>query len=202
MSIIDFQNDIDGIFMLKQDQTWIKDVAVGQTKGFIRIKAPLQFRGLTPNVLEVWPFPPFGMKLRKISYREAGSPEDTWTHLDLSYLPNYNTSTQVVDTFGPVRLHLNNDPISELVIEVDVSSVEVWGFKKIKLYHREYDSEGTLIVKDPYSRTVGDVTLRGKDPSTLSTFPVTKTTNKASIEISSNDSMTTPVITGVIMSVT
>lgn len=201
MSLSEFVADPDGIFMIKQDQTWIKDAVVGQTKGWIRIKAPLQFRGLTPNVLEIWPLPAFAMKLRSVSYRLAGDPEDTWTSLDLSYLPNYNTATQRVDRWGPVRLHLDNYAISEFVIEIDMTSSDVWGLKKIKLYHREYESVGTLVVKDPYSRSVGDISLRGKDPNTLSTFGVTKVSNKATIQMSSADSTTTPVITGVIFDV-
>lgn len=201
MSVTDFIPDPDGIFMLREEQTWLLDTGVTQTKGYIRIKAPLQFRGLTPNVLEIWPFPAFSMKLRKVSYRIAGDPEDTWTHADLSYLPGYNSSTGVIDNFGPVRLHLNNRPISELVFEFDVSSSDVWGVKKIKLYHREYDSSGSFIVEDPYSRTIGDISLRGKDPTILSTFSNTKAGNQATINISSTDSSYTPVITGVIMQV-
>jgi hypothetical protein len=201
MSISDFIPDPDGIFMLRQDQTWLRDTAVGQTKGYIRIKAPLQFRGLTPNVLELYPFPAFAMKLRKVSYRVAGNPDDTWTHADLSYLPNYNSGTGVVDNFGPVRIHLENEPISEFVIELDVSSSDVWGMKKVKMYHKEYDSSGTFVVEDPYSRTIGNISLRGKDPATLSTFSNTKTANQVSISISSTDSSKTPVITGVVMEV-
>lgn len=201
MSITDFVSDPDGIFMLKQEQTWIKEVVAGQTKGFIRLKAPLQFRGLTPNVLEIWPFPAFSMKLRKVSYRLAGSPENTWTDLDLTYLPGYNGATSVVDFFGPVRLHIDNIAISELVIELDVTGCTVWGLKKLKLYHREYESAGVLVVQDPYSRTIGNLSMRGKDPSTLSTFSVTKTANKATIAVSSTDSTLTPVITGVIMEI-
>ena len=201
MSITDFIPDPEGIFMIKEDQMWLKNTEAGQTKGYIRIKAPLQFRGLTPNVLEIWPFPAFAMKLRKVSYRIAGNPEDTWTNVDLTYAPGYNTTTAVVDNFGPVRLHLDNDPISELVIELDVTGTDVWGLKKIELYHREYDSVGVLVAKDPYSRTVGNVTLRGKDLATLSTFTTTKTGNKASVQIYSTDSTSTPVITGVLLDV-
>lgn len=199
MSITDFVVDPDGIFMLKNSQAWIRDTLAGQTKGWIRLKAPLQFRGLTPNVLEMKPLPAFGTKLNKVSYRIAGDPEDTWYNCDLTYLPNYNSSTTKVDVFGPVRIHLPNDPISEIVIEMDVSSTNVWGMMSFKLYHKEYDSTGTLIVKDPYSRTIGDTSLRGKDPATLSTLSIVKSTNRATITLSTTNSIETPVITGVIM---
>lgn len=201
MSIANFTQDPDGIFMLKEEQTWIRDTITSQTKGYVRIKAPLQFRGLTPNVLEIWPFPAFAMKLRKVSYRVAGDPEDTWTHADLTYLPGYNIGTGVVDYVGPVRVHLDNRPISELVLEFDVTGLDVWGLKKLKLYHREYDSSGSFVVEDPYSRVIGDISLRGKDPTTLSTFSNTKTSNQVTVNISSTDSAYTPVITGVIMQV-
>lgn len=200
-SITDFQPDIDGLFMLKGMQTWLKDVQPGQAKGYIRIKAPLQFKGLTPNVIEIWPLPAFGMTINKVSYLDStGGP--TWTHCDLSYLPNYNGATQQIDTAGPIRLHLPNPTITELVIEFGVAGLDVWGVKAINVYHREYASNGTLVVEDPYSRTVGSVTLRGKDPSVLSTFSTTKVGNKATITLSSTDSATTPVLTGVLFDVT
>jgi hypothetical protein len=201
LSIASFITDPDGIFMLKEEQTWVKDTDVGQTKGYVRIKAPLQFRGLSPNVIELWPFPAFSTKLRKVSYRRANDPEDTWTHLDLSYLPNYSTASGLVNYFGPVRLHLDNVPISELVIEIDVTGSDVWGFKKIKVYHREYSSVGNFTVEDPYSRTVGNITLRGKDTALLSTFTNAKIANQAVVYMSSTDSAVTPVITGVIMDI-
>lgn len=201
MSITDFTQDPEGIFMLKQEQVWVKSKLSGQTKGWIRIKAPLQFRGLTPNVLELHPFPAIAMKLRRALYRTAGDPEDTWTSMDLSYLPQYNSATQVVDKFGPVRLHLPNTPISEIVIELDVTDVSVWGMKQLKLYHREYDSTGVLTAEDPYSRTISTVTLRGKDPSSLSQLSQTKTGNNVAITLSTTNSSETPVITGVIMSI-
>jgi len=201
MSITDFIPDPDGIFMLRGDQAWIVATAAGQTKGYIRIKAPLQFRGLIPNVLEIYPFPAFSMKLNRVAYRVAGNAEDTWTNLDLTYLPNYNGATEVVDSFGPVRIHLDNKPISEISIELDVTGTNVWGLKQLKLYHKEYDSSGTLVANDPYSRTIGDIALRGKDTSTLSTFSNTKTANAVSINVTSTDSAQTPVITGVIMDI-
>lgn len=201
LPITDFIPDPDGIFMLRQEQTWLLDTQAGQSKGYVRIKAPLQFRGLTPNVLEIWPFPAFAMKLRRVSYRVAGDPEDSWTNADLTYLPGYNSTTTVVDRVGPVRLHLDNRPISELVLEFDVSGSDVWGLKKLKIYHREYDSTGSFVVQDPYSRTIGGTSLRGKDLASLSTLSQTKAGNLVTITLSSTDSSTTPVITGVVMDV-
>lgn len=201
MSIIDFVSDPDGIFMLRDEQTWIRDTLPNQTRGWMRLKAPLMFRGLTPNVLEIWPFPAFGMKIRKVSYRKAADPEDTWYNLDLSYAPQYNAATTSIDFAGPVRLFLPNEAISELVIEVDTTSVDVWGIKKLKVYHREYSSTGILTVYDPYARTIGNITLRGKDPATLSTLSTSKLSNSVSITLTSTNNIDTPVITGVIMTV-
>lgn len=202
MSVTDFVQDPEGIFMIREDQTWIQDVLSGQVRGFIRIAAPLQFLGLTPNVLEIWPLPAFEMALRKVSYRLSGDPENIWTDLDLTYLPGYNSTTLVVDKFGPVRLHLDNEAIVEIAIEVDTSMSTVWGFKRIKLYNRQYASNGVVIGMDPYSRTVGNAILRGKDPDVLSTFSISTTNNKVSVAISAPDSTSTCVLTGILFSVT
>lgn len=201
ISLESFVTDPEAIFMVREDQTWIKDTD-SATKVWIRLKAPLQFRGLIPNVLEIWPFPAFGMTLDSVWIRQAGYSTSNFQALSLAYLPKYNSTTGKVDSFGPVRLHLDNLPISEIAICLNVSAVDVWGLKKLKLYHTEYDSSTSLVVKDPYSRTVGDLVLRGKDPSALSQLNVTKVGNKATINIVTTDSTQTPVITGVIMSVT
>lgn len=201
LSLTDFVVDPDGIFMIKQEQTWIKECNPGQTRGWIRVKAPLQYRGLTPNVLELWPFPALGMDLYGVWYRKAGDTDGTWTAADITYLPGYSSTLGRIEKVGPIRIHLPNEPLSEILIGLGVSSVDVWGVKKIKIYHREYDSSAVLVVNDPHSRTIGDTTLRGKDPADLSTLGITKSTNTATINLTTTNSTSTPVLTGVIMAV-
>ncbi len=200
LSLTDFVVQPDGIFMLREDQTLLLDKDGVNDQVWLRIKAPLQYRGLTPNVLELYPLPAFAMILKSVNYKRAGDSDNVWYALDLSYLPGYTAG--VVERFGPVRLHLPNEAISELLICFDISSVDVWGVKKLKLYHVEYDSSATLTVLDPYSRSIGNTVLRGKDPSSLSQLTVTTTVNQSQISLATTDSTSTPVITGVIMEVT
>jgi hypothetical protein len=197
-----FQVAIDGLYMLREDQSWIRTSPSGSTQAFVKIKAPLQFRGLTPNLLELWPLPVGMLKLNGLWYQEAGVGSDgLWTAIDYSYITGYNTSTSKIDNLGPIRVHLPNTPIAQIALAFDVSSSLTWGIYKLKIYHNEYSSTGTLVVKDPYNRTVGDIVLRGKDPSDLSLLSVQKSSNEVQISLQSSDSSTTPVISGVIMAV-
>lgn len=199
LSLERFTIDYDGIFMLKDDQTWVINKAVGQTEGTIKIKAPLQFRGLTPNVLEIWPFPAFGTDILNVYYRKAGDTLSTWTSLDLSYCPRWNGSK--IAMAGPIRVFLPNEPLVEIAIRFDVSASDTWGLKKLKLYHTEYSSSASLVVKDPYNRTIGDVIVRGKDQADLSTLAVSSVGNQTTINLTSSSSVTTPVITGILLDV-
>lgn len=198
LALSDYQFTSDAIFMLKQDQSWV--VTKGsETKVTLKLTAPLQFRGLTPNVLEIWPMPALATTLEYVGYRAAGAAADVWTSVDLSYLPNYTASG--LYPAGPVKIHLPNTPIVEIAMRFDVSSSSVWGLHKLKVYNNQYASSARLTVQDPYSRTVGTVQLRGKDPVDLSSLTVTTATNKAEISLTTTDSAKTPVITGVIMPV-
>lgn len=192
--------DVDALEMLRERQFWLQDSTSQNI--WIKIKAPLQFRGLTPNVLEIYPLPYLGLNLLEVAYQRAGdSFTGTWLPLDLSYLPGYSSSTATVPQVGPIRLHLPNEPLSQIRINLQPRSATPWGLFALKLYHVEYESSATLVVQDPYSRTVGTSTIRGKNPSTLSLLSKTTTTNSVSIALTTTDAATTPVITGVIMAV-
>lgn len=198
---LDFQRDHpDGLRMLQGLQTWLLAEYDGTV--WVKIKGPLQFRGLSPNVLELWPFPAFGVDLLEVAYQRAGTSfSSTWIALDLSYLPGYNTGTGEVDQSGPVRLHLPGEGITSIRIKMRTRSSTAWGMHKVKLYHRQYASSGNLTVKDPYSRTVGDIILRGKDPSELSELRTSKIGNSVTVNLTTTDATRTPVLTGILMNV-
>lgn len=197
---LDYLVDPDAIFMLRDEQLWIREATTLPV--WIKLKAPLQFRGLTPNVLEIHPFPKLGVDIHKVSYQIAGgSFTSTWVDLDLSYLPGYSLATGIVYMAGPVRLHMPNLPISQIRIKMVPRANTTWGLHKIKVYHVEYDSSGTLVVKDPYSRNIGSIIVRGKDPSTLSTLSINTQGSQSTINLTSTDNAVTPVITGAVVSV-
>lgn len=187
--------------MIKELEPWVND-PVGQPV-WIVLKADLQFRGLTPNVLEFSPFPAWGHDLVSVEYQRAGeSFTGTWIALDLSYLPFYSDVTGQVPMVASVRLHLPNEAITQIRIKLRPRSANVpWGLHSLKLYHREYENTATLVVLDPYSRTIGTTVIRGKDPSSLSLLQKTTSGSQTTINLTTTDTSTTPVITGVIMSV-
>jgi hypothetical protein len=199
---LDYAVDPEAIYMLREEQEWILPTAASGSFVWTKIKAPLQHRGLAPNVLELWPVCSFALDLVEVSYQLAGqSFTGSWTALDLSYLPKYSTTYGKVTGHGPVRIHLPNLGLSQIRIKQQTRSDTVWGWARIKLYHREYNDQATLTVQDPYSRTVSNPLLRGKDPATLSLLSTTLSNSNATINLTTTDSSVTPVITGCIVSV-
>jgi len=201
ISIDTFQANDDGVYMLKEEQLFIQPGSTSSTSWF-KIKVPLQFRGLNPNILEIWPFPAFDCELKGVWYQKLGdSNTGTWYSLDLSYLPGYDTSSLTVKKAGPIRLMLSGDPISQLCFGLKPSSANYVGVKRVKLYHYEFGNTATLVLKDPYNRTLGNVFLRGKDPSDLSLLNISKVGNKATITLTSTNATNSPLITGSVISV-
>lgn len=198
-SSADFRSDPNGIAMLSGLQAWLRPEHHGEV--WVLLKAPLQFRGLTPNVLEIWPLPCWGMDLEEVAYLQAGeSYSPAWVQADLSYLTGYVPSSGVVMA-GPVRLHLDNVPISQVRMKFRTRSSTPWGLGKVRILHTQYEQTGQLVVKDPYSRTAGSPILRGKDPADLSSLTRTAIGNTVSVSLRTTTTSKTPVITGVIFSV-
>lgn len=199
---LDFLPDPEAIYMLREEQGWVLAPVPSGTTVWTKIKAPLQYRGLTPNVLELWPICPFTTDLVEVSYQLAGqSFTSSWTAVDLSYLPMYSASTARVGPMPPVRIHLPNLALSQIRIKQISRMSTVWGWERIKIYHREYSNQGTLVVTDPYSRTISTPLLRGKDASTLSQLSTTTNGSSASVQLTTTDAAITPVITGLILNV-
>lgn len=199
---LDFVPDPEAIYMLREEQAWVLSTATSGSTMWTKIKAPMQYRGLTPNVLELWPVCPFTTDLVEVSYQLAGqSFSSTWTTLNLGYLPLYSVALGRVAPFGPVRIHLPNLPLSQIRIKQLARMDTVWGWESIRLYHREYENQGTLVVKDPYSRTVNTPLLRGSDATALSQLSMTLNGNTCSVQLTTTDAAVTPVITGVILNV-
>lgn len=198
----EYRYDPDGVAMIKNDQLWIMDNPHSHNIGYVRIKVPLHYRGLSPNVLEIWPFPAFDLSIRAMWYRKIGDPYGTWTQIDQRYLPGYNGS--VLAKAGPIRAFLpaNVEGVSEIGITFTIGSSNVWGIKQINLKHVEFESSAVLVVQDPYGRNISSALLRGKDAATtLSGLSVTNSSNQVQINLTTTNTITSPVITGVIMRV-
>ncbi len=200
-SDLEYTVDVEALEMLKENQTWV--LPPTGTSVWIKIKAPLQFRGLTPNVVEIHPFPAFGINIDEVSYLKAGdSFTGSWTTLDLSYLPNYNSTSTKVEMAGPVRLHLPNDPVSQIRMKLSPrSGAFAMGLHRLRIYHREYDQTGTIVFKDPFSRTIGNTTLKGKDPATLSLLSKSTSGSQLTVTLTTTNTTETPVITYALMAV-
>jgi len=193
-----FQVDPEGLFMIRRDQSWLHTNT--KTAAYVKLKTPVQIHGLSPNVLEIYPLPVGVMDLTGCWYQLTGTSADgTWYAIDLSYLSGYTAT--YVPAITPVRIILPGVPISQICFGLRMNGITSWGIYGINLYHNEYQSSATLVVKDPYNRTIGNVLLRGKDPSTLSAITNSKSTNKVSFSLTTTDSTVTPVITAAIISI-
>jgi hypothetical protein len=199
----DFLEIDDAVYMLTDERTFLIPAGSNPKFTFFRIKTPVQYSYLNPNALDIWPFPAFGMTLRGVWYKEAGG-DGTWQDVDISYLANYTTAPSGIArvlNFGPVRVHLPGVPVNEILVAIDSDSSTYVGLHKLKMYHFEYEESAVLKIQDPYSRTIGNVTLQGKDPTTLSQLSVSKSSNTVTVNLSTTDSSATPVITGTLLSV-
>jgi len=192
-------NSADGIAMLLRNQAWLGD---SSNPVWIKLLAPLQYLGLTPNVLEIYPMPAFAVDISDLSYQQSGAGlGSSWTTIDLSYLPGYNSDTGVAEKSGPIRVHLPGVPITQVRFKITPSDGVSWGLYNLRLLSVEYEQTGSLTVLDPEGRTVSDVLIRGKDPEDLAQLPVSGTGAKTRIDMSSTTTSASPVITGVVMSI-
>lgn len=197
----DYISDPEAIYMLRGEQSWV--IQETNQPFYIRIKTPIQYQGLTPNVIEISPFPAFAMNIAEVSYQSIGNGfTNSWTPLDLTYLPGYNSSIgggQVVKA-GPIRIHLpSNTNVSSLRIKLVPQATIPCGLYALNMFNVQYDSNAVLAVKDPYSRTIKNLSLLGKDPSLLSTLTISKAGNVGTVYLSTTDSANTPVIQGIIL---
>ena len=196
----DYTSDPEAIYMLRNEQAWI--VAETNQPFYVKIKTPVQYQGLVPNLLELSPFPAFGMNITEIAYQAAGDGfTNAWIPLDLTYLPKYDAATEggVIVKAGPIRVHLPNVNIGQLRIKFEPQSSLPCGIYSLNMFNVQYDTSATLTVKDPYSRLINSTSLIGKDPSNLSTLTVTYSGNLATVYLTTTDTSVTPVIEGVIM---
>ena len=198
-----FEPDPEGLYMLRGDQSYVHENQSSNNGVYVIVTVPLQYLGFNPNILEIWPLPIGLMDLTGVWYQESGtSAAGGWNSLDLSYLQGYNTHTGHVDKLTPVRLHLPNDTVGQFCFAFNLNGAQTWGLSKIKLRHNEYQSTANLVITDPYSRTMGDVLIQGKDPVTiLSNLTKIITANQAIITVDTVQSSYTPVITGLIIQV-
>ncbi len=197
-----FFKDVEALYLLTSDQTWLVNSS-GQNYIWIKIQAPMNYLSLYPNSLEVWPAPMGITDLYRVYVRKAGSlTTGALDAVDLSYLPFYDTPTSSAKNIGPFKLHLNNEPLTEIVMCFKLNSIASFGINQIVLSHKEYETTSTITIKDPFSRTfTGTPTLRGKDPASLSLLNTLPVGAQYQTTLTTTSSALTPVITGFIIPV-
>lgn len=188
----------EGMGMLLRRQAWLGKEA---RPVWIVLEAPLQYLGLSPNVLEIYPLPAFGMDVSSLSVELV---DGGWTSVDCSYLPRYTNAgayagLNYIQRAGPLRIHLPGSPVTRIRFRLHPLSGAPWGLYDLRVKAVEYEQSGSLTVLDPYGRAISEVTIRGKDPTTLANLVTDATSNKVRIELSSTTTKSSPVITGVVM---
>ena len=197
-----FTTDVSALYTLTGDQTWLVD-STSQNYVWVKIQAPMNYLSLYPNVLEVWPVPMGITDLYRVYVRKAGSlTTGSLDSIDLSYLPFYDVPTLSAKNVGPFKLHLNNEPLTEIILGFKLNSSPSFGINQINLLHKEYSVSGSITIGDPFSRVLtGSPTVRGKDPSNLSLLAMVAVGSEYQLTLVSNSSALTPVVTGFILPV-
>ena len=188
--------------MLTNNQTWMIDTT-SQNYLWVKIQAPMNYLSLYPNCLEVWPVPMNVADLYRVYTKTAGAATTgTFDAADLSYLPFYDSGTSSAKTIGPFRLFLENTPLTEILLCFKLNGLSNFGLNKFILSHKEYEVSSSIIIKDPFSRTItGSPTIKGKNPVALSLLNVTAAGPQYQITLTTNNSAITPVISGFIIPV-
>ena len=191
----------DGIDMLKRNNIWLMPTPNQPT--WVKLRAPLQYLGLNPNVLEISPFPAFGADISSVQYQSAGTGSGgTWVNLDISYVPGYDSVSGTIKKAGPIRIILPGTPISQIRFLMTPNGNYRPGLYNLKVLSNTYSQAGSLSVIDPNGRNITGITIYGKDPTSLATLSTTITASKAKIALSSSSTFTTPVISRVVASLT
>ena len=197
-----FYKDTEALYLLTSDQTWLVD-STGQNYIWVKIQAPMNYLSLYPNSLEVWPVPMGITDLYRVYVRKAGSlTTGTLDAVDLSYLPFYDIPSSSAKTIAPFKLHLNNEPLTEIILCFKLNSVSSFGINQIVLSHKEYEATSSVTIQDPFSRVLtGTPTLKGKNPGSLSLLNILPVGSQYQVTLTTSSSAITPVITGFIVPV-
>lgn len=197
-----FYKDIESLYMLTRNQTWMVDTTA-QNYIWVKIQAPMNYLSLYPNCLEVWPVPMNISDLYRVYTKAAGAATTgTFDAVDLSYLPFYDLGTSSAKTVGPFRLFLENTPLTEILMCFKLNGLSNFGINRLTLSHKEYEAASSITIKDPFSRSItGSPTLKGKNPVSLSQLNVVPVGPQYQITLTTNNSAITPVISGFIIPV-
>jgi hypothetical protein len=190
-----FIDSSDAIKMLLREQVWLGTLSAPV---WIKLTAPLQFLGLNPNVLEIYPLPSWGTDISNIQY-QIGGIDQPWVDADVSYLPRYKATNNKLANCGPIKIHLPGDPIYQIRFKITPNTDLLWGLYNIRVISKQYSQTGKITLQDPYSRNINGITVRGKDPQDLAQLSNSTSTGKLTINLSSDSVYKTPVITGVVM---
>ena len=190
-----FIEDVSGLTMLLRKDFWS---ATRSADIWVRLKIPIQYSGLNPNVIEIFPLPCFSQDLKEVRVRPLNSTLSDLVTLDLSYVPTYDAGSSSVPNMGPVKLFVD-EPFSEVFIRLSPKDSTVYpGLYNLKIVSETYDQTGFVNVIDPNGRNFTGVTLYGKDNIELAALPISGSGSKIRVDLSSIDSFKTPVITKII----
>jgi hypothetical protein len=190
-----FVSASDGLDMLLRRGVWVINKP-GESV-WIKVKAPLQYLGLNPNILEIYPFPAFGCHISDVKVRKS-SGSAVWEDIDITYLPGYDSGTSKVKNAGPLKIHLDGEPINEIMFKMEPVGSYKPGLYNLRVLSNTYNQNATLTVQDA-TRDLDTITIYGKDPLDLALIPTVITTTKARLDLSSPSTYSTPVISRIVM---
>ena len=195
----DYVKSAEGVGMILRKGVWV--INTPGSGVWVKLKAPLQYLGLNPNVFEIYPFPCFGTDISSIQVQYANQGlGGTWTDVDMSYLPGYDSGSGKIVGAGPLRIHLDGTPITQIRFKMTPKGAYNPGLYNLRVLSVQYAQSASLTVQDIVGRTIAGVTILGKDQTALSALPVTGSGTKTRVDISSPNTYFSPVITGISMS--
>jgi hypothetical protein len=164
---------------------------------WVKLEAPIQLQGQPPTCIEIDPLPSYGLDLLSADVRTFNAAG--WQSLDLSYMPGWDGTK--VSQAGPMRLFFDTDDVRSVRFKFKaLSTSAAWGCASVRLKHLEFESQGRVRWDVAGQKSVLIARLEGKDPSSLSELLTDyRNQNYYIVSLSSEDSQSSPVITGAIL---
>lgn len=153
------------------------------------------------NRLNLTLLPHFTHMLVDVLVRGASN---TWTQLDMSYLPGYNATASpsagpAVSYCPPLQMHFTPQPTTQVCLTFYISSW--WGICDTGVQLVEYAPVANLAFNAASltSSSITSLTLRGQSPSLLSQLPQTLAGSLCTVNLSQYQNNSSPVITNSVL---
>ncbi len=172
---------------------WRRRPSAGYVWVRVQVPANLNANRLS-NCIILHPFPVLSWDLYSVEYRNPGG---NWSSVDLSWLEGWNGSKLPASWLGNLRLFFPQNQVVELRIKLYTD--DLWGFSDLRLQQLEFSPSATLVVDfDDYNTgTLGEATVLGKDPDSLSYLGTSVSTTRVTVNLTQSTTNSTPVITAV-----